>query len=258
MEIPEILEIKSIVKENYKVKSFYFYKNIKAEPGQFLMVWIPRSDEKPLAVSFLNPLGITVEKVGLFTTQMFQMYEGDKLGIRGPYGHGFKLEGKKICLVSGGCGIIPISLLAEKAKEEGLEIISIVGAKTREDLFFVDRMKESCSRVVVTTDDGSLGMKGFASDALKDLLKKEKVDCVYTCGPEIMMKSVFDVCEDEEIECQASLERYMKCGFGLCGSCCLDDFLVCKDGPVFNSDQLRSLSEFGLFKRGKNGTKGFF
>ncbi len=222
------------------------------------MVWVPRSDEKPLAVSFVNPLGITVEKVGNFTTQMFQMYEGDKLGIRGPYGHGFELKGKKICLVSGGCGIIPLSLLAEKAKQEGFQITSIVGAKSKDDLFFLERMKESCSKVIITTDDGSFGKGGFASDVFENLVKKESFDCIYTCGPEIMMKKVFEICEEHEIECQASLERYMKCGFGLCGQCCIDNVLVCKDGPVFNSEQLRKLTEFGKFKRDKSGSKIYF
>jgi dihydroorotate dehydrogenase electron transfer subunit len=109
--------------------------------------------------------------------------------------------------------------------------------------------------MIVSTDDGSFGIKGFTTDVLMDLLKKEKFDCVYTCGPEVMMKKVFDICDDKGIKCQASLERYMKCGFGLCGTCCIDDKLICKDGPVFDSNQLRKLSEFGVFNRDKSGSK---
>jgi dihydroorotate dehydrogenase electron transfer subunit len=256
MEIPEILEIKSVVNESKDVKTFFFDKKIKAEPGQFLMVWIPRLDEKPFAVSFENPLGITVEKVGPFTKEMLTMKRGDKIGIRGPYGNGFKLKGKNICLISGGCGVIPLALLAEKFKK--VKITAIVGANTKNDLFFVKRLKKHCSKVIVMTDDGSFGKKGFPTNSLKDLLKKVKFDYVYTCGPETMMKKVFEICESHKIECQASLERYMKCGFGLCGQCCIDDIRICKDGPVLNSNQLRKLTEFGVFERNKSGKKVYF
>jgi dihydroorotate dehydrogenase electron transfer subunit len=149
-----------------------------------------------------------------------------------------------------------LALLTEKFKK--VKITAIVGAGTRDDLFFVNRMKKYCFKVIITTDDGSSGIKGFTTDALKKLLKKEKFDCVYTCGPEIMMKKVFDICESHKMECQVSLERYMKCGFGLCGQCCIDDMRVCIDGPVFNSKQLRKLTEFGVFERNKSGKKVYF
>jgi dihydroorotate dehydrogenase electron transfer subunit len=256
MEVPEVLEIKSTVKENWKTKTFFFYRKLEAEPGQFVMVWVSGLDEKPFAVSFTNPLGITVTKVGPFSSSLHQMYEGQKLGIRGPYGHGFELKGHKICIVGGGYGIIPLSFLAEKAFAKNHDVTAIIGVKTKDDLFFLERLKKS--NLIITTDDGSAGTKGFATDALKDQLKKETYDCVYTCGPEIMMKKVFEICEDHGIECQASLERYMKCGFGVCGQCCIDDLMVCKDGPVFNSEQLRKLSEFGVFERDKSGSRVYF
>jgi len=256
MEIPEVLEIKNVVKENWKTKTFFFYKNIEAEPGQFVMVWIPRLDEKPFAVTFTNPFGITVTKIGPFSTTLHQMYEGQKLGIRGPYGHGFELKGEKICILSGGYGIIPLSFLSERALLKNHEVTAIVGARTKDDLFFLDRLKKS--KLIITTDDGSAGMKGFATDALKNELKKESYDCVYTCGPEVMMKKVFEICENFGIECQVSLERYMKCGFGICGQCCIDDLTVCKDGPVFSSEQLRKLTEFGVFNRDDSGSKIYF
>ena len=251
-----MLEIKSVVNEGKDAKTFFFDKKIKAEPGQFLMVWIPRLDEKPFAVSFENPLGITFRKVGPFTEELIKMEKRNKIGIRGPYGYGFKLKGKKVCLVSGGRGVIPLTFFAEKSKK--VKITAIIGAKTKDELLFVNRMKKYCSKVIVVTDDGSFGEKKFPTDVLKDMLKKEKFDCVYTCGPEIMMKKVFDICEGHKIECQASLERYMKCGFGLCGQCCVDDIRVCKEGPVLNSTQLRKLTEFGVFERDKCGMKVYF
>lgn len=258
MELPEVFEIKSVVKENYRVKTFLFDKNIICEPGQFVMIWIPGMNEKPFAVSYCKPFGITVTNVGPFSARIHDMKKGDKLGIRGPYGNGFKLKGKKICLIAGGYAVIPISLLAEKAKKNKFNVTSIVGAKTKNDLFFINRLKKSSSKLIIATNDGSSGLKGFTSDVLIDLLKKERFDYIYTCGPEIMMKKIFDICEENGIECQASLERNMKCGFGLCGSCCIDDKLICKDGPVFDSNQLRKLSEFGVFNRDKSGSKVYF
>lgn len=258
METPEVLEIKSVKEENYKVRTFLFDKKIKATPGQFVLIWIPRMDEKPFAVSYTDPFGFTVSKQGPFSTKLQEMNAGDKIGIRGPYGRGFELRGKKICLVAGGYAVIPIAFLAEVAKKKNLDITSIVGAKTEKDLFFLDRLKKSTSELIITTDDGSQGRKGFTTDVLKELLEKEKFDQVYTCGPEIMMKKVFEICEKHGIECQASLERFMKCGFGLCGQCCIDDILVCKDGPVLNSKQLRKLTEFGVFERNKSGSKVYF
>jgi dihydroorotate dehydrogenase electron transfer subunit len=258
LEKPEVLEIKSVKEENYKTKTFFFDKKMEAVPGQFIMIWIPRLDEKPFAVSYSDPFGFTVSKRGKYTEKLHELKSGDKIGIRGPYGHGFELKGKKICLVAGGYAVIPVSFLADNAKEKNLDITAIVGSKTKKDLFFIDRLRESCSEVIITTDDGSEGRKGFTTEALNDLLGKENFDQIYTCGPEIMMKKVFDICEQNEIECQASLERFIKCGFGLCGQCCIDDLLVCKDGPVLNSNQLRGLKEFGVFERDKSGSKHYF
>jgi dihydroorotate dehydrogenase electron transfer subunit len=247
------LRIKSIVEENKNTETLLFDKNIEAQPGQFVMVWVPGLDEKPFSISYANPFGITARKVGPFSEKLFQMNKGEKLGIRGPYGNSFELKGKRICLVSGGYGIIPLAFFAENPKKKKLNITSIMGAKTKDDLLFLDRMKKSCNKVIVATDDGTFGERGFVTDVLENLLKKENFDCVYTCGPEIMMKKVFDICEKHNIECQASLERYMKCGFGLCGACCLDKVRVCRDGTIFNSEQLRELTEFGSFKRDKSG-----
>ena len=111
--------------------------------------------------------------------------------------------------------------------------------------------------MIITTDDGTCGRKCFTTTILEELLKnkKNKIKIVYTCGPEIMMKKVLDICNKYKIECEASLERVMKCGFGVCGSCMINDVTVCKDGPVFNSKQLNKMSEFGNFARLKSGKK---
>ena len=88
-------------------------------------------------------------------------------------------------------------------------------------------------------------------------MKKEKFDCVYTCGPEVMMSKVFELCKSHSVKCQASLERYIKCGEGICGHCAIGDLRVCKDGPVFNFYQLKKLEEFGVLRREKTGKRSF-
>jgi len=107
----------------------------------------------------------------------------------------------------------------------------------------------------VTTDDGSTGTKGLATDEGATLLRTRTFDRVYTCGPETMMRKVMDLAEEVHVPMEAGLERIFKCGSGICGSCCIGGHLVCKDGPVFNSDVLRRLPEFGESSRDASGRR---
>lgn len=247
-ELPQIVRIKEIVKENNDMKTFFLDGKINYEPGQFVMLWIPGVDEKPFSLSYDDSIGITIEKKGKFTEKLFGMKTGDKIGIRGPYGNGFKIKNKAV-VVAGGCGYAPLATLIKRLNKPTV----IFGCRTKSRVIFKDRFKKLNPKIC--TDDGSLGFKGFTSDLLKKVLEKKKFKVVYTCGPEIMMKKIFDICEENKIELQASLERFMKCGFGICGSCACNGMLVCKDGPVFDSKQLRKMSDFGNFARLKSGKK---
>ncbi|MCX8191634.1 MAG: hypothetical protein N3F06_02360, partial [Nitrososphaerales archaeon] len=135
----------------------------------------------------------------------------------------------------------------------------IVGARTSNQLLFIDKFQDILKgkgRIIVTTDDGSKGYKGFASEVAEKLIKTEDFDMVYTCGPELMMKAIFKASEERGVAIQASLERVMRCGFGICGSCCIDRYLVCKDGPVFNTHQLRIMQdELGVYSRDYSGRR---
>jgi dihydroorotate dehydrogenase electron transfer subunit len=246
-ELPEMARIKRIADENPYVKTFFLDKKIDAKPGQFVMVWIPDVDEKPFSLSCIGKeTAITVEEKGNFTRALFKMKEGDKIGIRGPYGNGFSLKANA-CVVAGGCGVAPLSPLIGQLKNPFV----IQGARSQDRIIFGDRF----GGAVITTDDGSAGTKGFVTDALEDALKKRKFAAVYMCGPEIMMKKVFELCERYGVECEASLERYMKCGFGVCGQCEAGGLRVCKDGPVLSSARLRMIKDFGNFARLKSGEK---
>ena len=255
-----MLPVEKITRESSNSQTYYFRYKLDAKPGQFVMLWVPELDQKPMSVSYQDKtmFGLTVMCVGPFTKKLCAVKEGTLLGIQGPYGNSFSVEGKvkDVVLVGGGCGAAPMAFLAEELANAGKNVTVINGALSEENLIFKDRfLGNKRIKTIFCTNDGSFGEKGFTTDILSRFLGENKVDKVYSCGPELMMKKVFEICEEREIECEASLERYMKCGIGLCGNCCIDDQLVCKDGPVFNSEKLRKLSEFGEIARDKTGKK---
>ncbi|AFK21944.1 dihydroorotate dehydrogenase electron transfer subunit [Pyrococcus sp. ST04] len=227
------------------IKAFRFSKRLNFTPGQFIMVWIPGKGEKPFSLADKDL--IVVKRVGKFTSEMFNLTEGDNIWIRGPYGNGFTEVEGKVALMAGGIGIPPIYALAKHGKLE--EKVLIYGARTREELALLD-IENYVNEVVITTDDGSYGVKGFPTDILRN--RKEEFSQVYACGPEIMLAKILEIMNYQRV--QISAERYMKCGIGVCGSCALGPYLVCRDGPVFTGEQLKE-TEFGRFSRLPDGRK---
>jgi len=258
---PRIVRIQEIREENPKVKTFVFHDKhcAEANSGQFVMVWIPRVDEVPMSLSSVSSNGfssITVAEVGEATQTLHERKIGDVIGIRGPYGKGFVLTSGTVMIVGGGTGLVPLMPLAESLAKISAKISFLAGAKSRNELLFLDRIKKVVSKVDVTTEDGSQGAKGLVTDLAEQILKKEKFDMIYACGPEKMMLEMFLLAEQYNTPFQASLERYIRCGIGICGSCCMGEYRICKDGPVFSGGQLRKVKdEFGLFKREADGRK---
>ena len=144
-----------------------------------------------------------------------------------------------------------------KPQKKNIKVDAIIGADTKKNLLFADRFKKQGANITITTDDGSAGKKGFATQALEEKLKTQKYDAIYTCGPEIMMQNILKLGLKYKTEVQASLERWMKCGFGICGQCALDPsgLRVCKDGPVFKTEILKDIDGFGYTTRDKTGAK---
>jgi len=216
------------------------------------MVWAPRVDEKPYVISYLDEdrFAITVQQRGPFSALLCSMKGGEKLGFRGPYGSGFRgieplAAGSGSALIGGGCGMAGLRLLKEALPESTL----VQGAQTKEDLVFLDRFPDQ----IVFTDDGSAGEKGLPTQWLSESVARGRLRQVYTCGPELMMFRVVDICRRGGVACQASLERYMKCGMGLCGQCECDGRRVCVEGPVFDAAELADMPSFGRVKRDKAG-----
>jgi dihydroorotate dehydrogenase electron transfer subunit len=253
-----ITEIVGAKKENLTVKTFTFVDKLcgKAEPGQFVMVWIPGVDEIPMSLSAISPEGstsITVNEVGEASRALNKKEKGDQIGIRGPFGNGFVPAGGNVMVVGGGTGLAPLMPLTEKLVKIADKITLMSGAKCQDNLLFLDRvdniLSELDSETIFTTEDGSYGIECVVTDQVKQKLKKENFDMIYTCGPEQMMYAMFLLAEQNNVPLQASLERIMRCAIGLCGSCQIGKLRVCKDGPVLNSEQLRSVEkEFGKFQ----------
>lgn len=226
------------------------------------MLWIPRIDEIPLSILDVEngTVSVAVKKVGIATNSLHNKKVGDLVGIRGPLGNSFTLEEGRILMVSGGTGTAPILFLAKKLASTTTRVVSVIGARTKDELLFIREFKKihdkEKNQIIAVTEDGSYGVKGLVTVPLESLLAREKFDMAYTCGPEQMMRKVFDLTEKHHINIEASLERLMRCGIGLCGSCVIGKYCVCKDGPVFAEKQLREItSEFGISKRDFNGKR---
>ncbi|MGA1848965.1 MAG: dihydroorotate dehydrogenase electron transfer subunit [Thermoplasmatota archaeon] len=236
-------------------------------PGQFLMVWIPGIDEVPMSLSILDEdpflLGITVQNIGEATEALCSLQEGEWIGIRGPYGNGFSLPDRRdidrIIGVSGGVGGASTILPMERARDAGFETVNLVWARDDGLMLFRERWQRYSTRVLFSTDDGSFGHKGFVTELLDLELSSLTEDqrrrtIIFTCGPEVMMAAVRTVLKRYGVSGQFSLERFMKCGLGLCDSCSMSGRRVCMDGPVFSLKELDELEEFGISHRDRSGS----
>ncbi len=263
-DIPKAIPIKKIVQETPHVKTFIFEHELNSKPGQFVNLWIPRVDEKPMSIA--NDTGkefwITMFAVGPFSKVMHTLKVGDLVGVRGPYGKPFDFKkGQRLVMMAGGYGAAPLYNLTLKAIKHGCKVDFVVGARSKEHLLYISRIKKLKNvKLHVATDDGSVGREGYNTLILGDLLEesgssKNRIDCVYACGPEMMMKKISDMSFAANVDAQLSVERYMKCGFGVCGQCCVDPKgqRMCMEGPVVHNAQARKITEFSKYHRDKTG-----
>ncbi len=209
---------------------------LDARPGQFVMLWLPGVDEKPLSLVDNDPVSLAVVRVGPFTERMQHVRAGDVLYLRGPLGNGFTLSGERPLLIAGGCGAAPLAFLAKMLKLEGRPFSVAIGARTAHELLLEERFAAADADILVSTDDGSRGEQGLVTDMAECRLALGEHDMVYACGPGPMLHRVTDLCRAYGVRGELSWEAYMRCGIGVCGSCDRGDgLLVCRDGPVFPS-----------------------
>jgi len=224
---------------------------LKSLPGQFVNIDVD-GDNSPF---FLRPFSIAgiiddsieiiYEVFGIGTWHLSTMRVGDSIDIIGPLGAGYDLnfgESKHI-LIGGGVGIPPLLFLYNKMKERGIEPQFLVGFKSIAHNY----MPRNITNVQYSSDDGSLGVKGYVTDLLTQSLFNEEAEHIYACGPEPMLSKVIEIAGEKEIRCSVSVERVFGCGTGICLGCIIENSLkrftetgrkyslVCKEGPVFDS-----------------------
>ena len=219
-------------------------------PGQFVEVRVDGAPNtflrRPISINYVdrkeNELWLMVAMVGEGTRHLGHLKEGDLLNCVLPLGNSFTMPStpdEKVLLVGGGVGVAPLLYMGAEMKRQGIEPTFLLGARTANDLLMLP-IFNMYGRVYVTTEDGSMGEKGFVTN--HSLLNEERFDRISTCGPTPMMKAVARYARQNSIDCEASLENLMACGLGAC-LCCVEkttegNLCVCKDGPVFNIKKL--------------------
>ena len=255
-------------------------------PGQFVEVRVDGAENtflrRPISINYVdyeeNELWLLVACVGNGTRRLAALRPGDTLNCVLPLGNGFSLpltssdlpkaekthvepggelsyanpssslrSSGKVLLVGGGVGVAPLLYLGAVLKEQGVEPTFLLGARTKNDLLLLGEF-EKYGRVLVTTEDGSMGEKGFVTN--HSVLEQERFDLIQCCGPTPMMKAVARYASSKVISCEVSLENLMACGLGAC-LCCVEkvkasplgtlgetNVCVCKEGPVFNINRL--------------------
>jgi len=251
---------------NKKLCSSYFKLGLKlsgsfydAKPGQFVML---RIDERiapllrrPFSVYRIiegrKGVEILYRVVGEFTGILSGIREGECVDILGPLGNGFSLPKKdsRVFIVAGGIGVAPLVFLCSYLiVEKGYDSSTIkvfLGARSKDDLLCRDDLSSLGLEVAITTDDGSEGETCMITSPVEAALKKARPDMIYACGPSGMMKCLSEMAGDYGVACQLSMETVMACGFGACLGCAVESkdankyLHVCKDGPVFDSRDIR-------------------
>lgn len=226
----------------------------EAHPGQFVNVkcceGLNAYLRRPISICKIDrdkqTFDIVFQIRGAGTELLSSICESDTIDVMGPFGKGFSLmeEDGRIVVLGGGIGIFPLlELLREHPARHKT---AILGFRSKELIVLEDAFKEVCSELLIATDDGSFGHKGFSTQLLGRLLETETPDVVYMCGPHIMMKRGVELCRQKGVRTEVSMEQRMGCGIGACLVCACktkagDDWEfshVCKDGPVFDGERV--------------------
>ncbi|HUW64315.1 MAG TPA: sulfide/dihydroorotate dehydrogenase-like FAD/NAD-binding protein [Spirochaetia bacterium] len=221
----------------------------KARAGQFIILRIDDLGERiPLTIGDFDrekgTITLVFQEVGKTTKQLGAMKEGDSiLDFVGPLGEPTHIEKYgRVAMVGGGVGVAPVHPIARALKEAGNEVIGIIGARTKDLLFWEDKMSKACTELLVTTDDGSYVRKGFVTDVLKEVMDAKKVDLVVAIGPQPMMRAVCNLTKEYGVKTVVSLNSTMVDGTGMCGCCRVTvggkTKFACVDGPDFDGHEV--------------------
>ena len=250
----QISDFKLVEKQGYGRSVLLQLRSEKAlpdiQPGQFVQVRVDGSPStylrRPISihdVDFVqNEISLLVQQVGEGTRHLAAAEVGVIVNVVLPLGNGFSLPEKdeNVLLVGGGIGIAPLFYFAKVLNEKGIRPYLLLGGKSHSDLLRLEDYQQ-LGETFVTTEDGSLGEKGFVTQ--HSVWQKQSFDKIYVCGPKPMMKAVAKLAAEKDVWCEVSLENLMACGLGAC-LCCVEDTIdghvcVCKEGPVFNTRRLK-------------------
>ena len=245
----KILAKKEICPNQYEIKieAPYVVRNAKA--GQFIIFRATENSERvPLTIADIDrekgELTLVFMAVGFSTKQLAALNVGEEVhDIVGPLGQPthIKKYGTVVCL-AGGYGAAPCYLIAKAFKEAGNKVYMIMGARNKDLIFWADKMKDACTELFITTDDGTMGEKGFVTQVLERLMGQEKIDYAIAVGPMPMMRAVADLTRDKGIYTEASMNPIMVDGTGMCGACRLtvggEVKFACVDGPDFDAHKI--------------------
>lgn len=208
------------------------FVNIKCGEGLLL--------RRPISICDVNGTLLTVvfQVKGEGTTWLSQCQAGEELDVLGPLGHGYDIPDGKVLVVGGGIGVPPMLYAAKCCKEAD----ACVGFRSQANAILLDELKAICGKVLVTSDDGSIGEHGFVNALVKKALAEDSYAAVFSCGPKVMLKTVYDAAKEANVPCFVSMEERMGCGIGACLVCACSvgghHKHVCKDGPVFNAEEV--------------------
>ncbi len=247
-----------ILKENRKLSNQYALLILTSQeklpemlPGQFAEVRVDGSPttflRRPISIHYVdyetNELWLLIQIIGDGSRRLSELKAGEILNIILPLGNSFNKpadKNAKLLLVGGGCGVAPLLYLGAYLKRSGFKVNFLLGARSETDILQKSEY-ERYGKVYITTEDGSLGERGFVTQ--HSILNGSNFDYIYTCGPTPMMKAVASYAAQIKANCEVSLENTMACGIGAC-LCCVTDttegnVCVCTDGPVFNITKLK-------------------
>lgn len=254
----QIIDFKVI--ENRRVNPSHFILTLHSEsalpimlPGQFVEVKVDGSPttflRRPISIHDVdyhsNTLILLIQEKGDGTRKLASLQPGENLNIVLPLGNSFtqRSKGDSVLLVGGGCGVAPLLFLAKELHTKGVKVTILMGARSQ-DMIMEAESYQKYGELLITTEDGSVGKKGFVIHHPIWWEDKPKFDMIYTCGPDPMMKAISKLAAKYQIECEVSLEQTMACGVGACLCCVVDTekghVCTCTDGPIFNYKELKN------------------
>lgn len=258
----KIIKVERLTPDIFRFRLKSSYISTFALPGQFVNIKCSEGIEailrRPVSICAVDEnrktYDIVIQTRGQGTAYLAKKSAGERLDIIGPLGHPFFIEpdlasGEKIVLIGGGIGIFPLLFLSQKLSNINDHIFTCLGFRSVAGKVLYDEFKSNCGYLEISTEDGSYGTKGYVTSILERIVAEKRIVMIYACGPTPMLSKIAGIAAENKIKCQVSLEQRMACGVGACLVCACRTYKkdgsggkgyshVCKDGPIFWSDEV--------------------